>query len=195
MTTTPLQIDIDTSEVDSFVVKFPISGPKIAEKGLSSALDESLAFATGQVVDLAPVNTGIFRGSIFNENRGVEVDLFRGIDMEGIVSSSDFEPKVNAIEFGRAAGKMPPIEAILLWVKQRKLAGVFSVKTGKRLGSKATKERQDLAAAWGIAKHIAATGTEAQRVFERAFEASIEPIGKIFDDNIDLILNAWAKIE
>lgn len=192
---TPLQIDIDTSEVDSFVTKFPISGEKIAEKELSSGLDESLVFAMGQVVDLAPVNIGRFRGSIFNENRGVEVDLLRGIDMEGIVSSHDEEPKVNAIEFGRAAGKMPPIEAILLWVKQRKLAGVFSVKTGKRLGGKAKKERQDLAAAWGIAKHIAAFGTKAQRVFERAFEASIEPIGNIFDDAIDRILNFWSKID
>lgn len=197
MPTPPLSLDIDTSEVNSFVVKFPVSGAKIAERELDIALDDALTFAQLQAIDFAldVTNTGKFRSSIYTENQGVKVDLFRGIDLEGIVSSNDFEPKVNAIEFGRLPGKMPPIEKILLWVRERKLAGVFSVKTQRRLGSKAKKEKQDIAVAWGVARHIAKHGTKAQHVFERAFEESKDYIVKTFDDSIDRIITHWSRIE
>ncbi len=195
MATPPLTVDIDTSEIDAFVVKFPFKGAKIAERELDFALDDALGFTEARVVDFSPANTGVFRGSIFTENQGVEVDLLKDIDLEGFVSSSDFEPKVNAIEFGRLPGKMPPIEAILLWVKQRQLAGVFSVKTRKRLGSKAKKNKQDISTAWGVARHIAKHGTKAQHVFERAFEESGDYITKTFSDAIDRIITHWSRIE
>ncbi len=195
MTTTPLQIDIDTSEIESFLRKFPFEGAEIAEDGLDAALDDSLGFIENLAVDFMPVNTGVARGSVYSENRGTKVDLLRGVDLEGFVSSSDFAPKIEALEFGRAAGKMPPIEAIALWVKQRGLAGVFSVKTRKRLGSKAKKQKQDVSVAWAIARHIAKHGTEAQWVFKRAAEASEEYVNNAFDDALDQILNDWAKIE
>lgn len=195
MPTPPLTLGIDTSEVDDFVVKFPVSGAEIAEKELDIALDDALGFIEGQVVDFMPTNTGIARGSVYSENRGVEVDLLKGIDLEGFVSSSDFEPKINAIEYGRAAGKMPPVEAIALWVKQRGLAGVFSVKTRKRLGSKAKKRKEDLSAAWAIAIHIMRHGTKPQWVFKQAAEASEDYIDKVFNEAVDDIINHWSRIK
>ena len=70
------------------------------------------------------------------------------------------------LHVGRKPGKMPPIENILDWVKEKQIAGTYAVMgpTGypryKRQGGKAQQEREDLDAAWAIAQHIAKHGTK-----------------------------------
>src|SRR3990172_8656349 len=104
----PLTLEIDTSQIDQFV-------PRFVERELRIGLDDALGYTVAQVVDFTPDNTGILRESIYDDILGVKADI-SGVNLEGIVSSSDYEPKVNAVEFGRKPGKMPPVEAIALWV-------------------------------------------------------------------------------
>jgi hypothetical protein len=192
MANAPLSIEIDTSQIDRFIQRFPISGLRIAQRELTAALNDSLAFVENQVVDIAPVNTGIFRASIYSEITGSRVDI-REIDVSGVVSSSDFMPKVMAIEFGRKPGRMPPIENIALWMKRRGLVGLFSIRTRKRTGNKAMRQKQDVAAAWGMAKHIAKYGTKAQHVFERGAKASEGFVIRRFDEASDNTVKGWVQ--
>jgi len=189
----PLSIEIDTSQVDRFVAKFPMSGPRIAERELRIGLDDALGYTAAQVVERVPVNTGVLRESIYDEITGLRVSI-SGIDLEGVVSSSDYEPKVNAVEFGRKPGKMPPVEAIALWVARK---GLTERNPPKRRRVKITKREARrkgiLSIAWAVATHIATKGTVGAAMFQKGFEASQAYIVKTMDEAIDRILNAWSK--
>jgi len=193
----PLSIEIDTSQVDRFVARFPVSGPRIAERELRIGLDDALGYTMTQVVDRTPVNTGVLRESIYDEITGLRVNI-GGVDLEGIVSSSDYEPKVNAVEFGRKPGKMPPVEAIALWVRRKGLAGAYKVTAGKtgrhtRIGKREQQRREDWSLAWAIAIKIKRAGTKGAFMFTKAFEASQSYIVKVMDAAVDRILNAWSR--
>ncbi len=200
MTAQPLTVDIDLREVDSFLLHFPQSGPEIVRANLRVAMDDALSFTENQVVDNTPVNTSALRGSIYSEIRGIQASPLGGAEATGAVSSSDYELKVWAMESGRAPGKMPPIEAIALWVRRKGLAGTYSVETKKRIGSKSKKAREDLSLAWAIAIRIAKGTSRHQlmggyKMFEKGYNASNEHIVKAFDDAIDNILHHWSSVK
>jgi len=189
----PLTLEIDTSQIDRFVQRFPVSGPRIVERELRIGLDDALGYTTVQVVDFTPDNTGILRDSIYDDILGVKADI-GGVNLEGIVSSSDYEPKVNAVEFGRKPGRMPPVEAIALWVARK---GLTERNPPKRRRVKITKREARrkgiLSIAWAVATHIATKGTVGAAMFQKGFEASQAYIVKTMDEAIDRILNAWSK--
>ena len=58
----PLTLEIDTSQIDQFVQRFPVTGPRIVERELRIGLDDALGYTVAQVVDRTPVNTGILPG-------------------------------------------------------------------------------------------------------------------------------------
>ena len=189
-------ITIDTSQIDSFLLAFPKSGPQIVERELHGWLDDGLSYVEHKVIDRSPVNTGLFRGSVYSDVTVVDADVFRGAHAEGFVSSSDYEPKVWALEWGREpGGKMPPIEAIALWVKRKGLAGTYSVKTKKRQGGRAQRGKEDTSLAWAIAIHIARYGTKAIGMFQKAYEESKDYVEKTAGEAVDRILNYWSNIK
>src|SRR3990167_1451516 len=195
----PLTLEIDTSQIDRFVQRFPVTGPRIVERELRIGLDDALGYTTAQVVDRTPVNTGILRDSIYDDILGVKADI-GGVSLEGIVSSSDYEPKVNAVEFGRKPGRMPPVEAIALWVRRKGLAGTYKVTAGKsgrhaRIGKREKQRKEDLSLAWAIAIRIARFGTKGAFMFEKGLAASESYIVKTMDAAIDRILTAWSGIK
>lgn len=71
------------------------------------------------------------------------------------------------LHFGRKPGRMPPVDAILDWVREKHIAGTYAVtgagKRGypryKRQGSRAQRQMEDISMAWAIAKGIARKGT------------------------------------
>lgn len=92
-----------------------------------------------------------------------------------------------AVEYGRRAGKMPPVDMLFAWLKKRnstrkaksalQSALVYVNATGKK-----PKTTDDLlrSAAWALARHIAAKGTRPHPFFapavkknEKAFEEVI----------------------
>ncbi|HTE24955.1 HK97 gp10 family phage protein [Flavitalea sp.] len=56
-------------------------------------------------------------------------------------------------------------DAIQAWVKRKKIAGTYSVKTKRRTGNKATKEKQDKALAFVIARSIRKNGVNPHPFF------------------------------
>ncbi len=64
------------------------------------------------------------------------------------------------IHEGRKLGKPPPVQAIVDWVREKHLSGMYSVSTHKRLGSKTTQSAEDLSAAFAIARAIGEHGTQ-----------------------------------
>jgi hypothetical protein len=177
------QITIDTTQLDEFLKKFGAEAIPIVETKMRAALDESLEYLLALVADNTPVNYGMLRGSEYTEVRGVSADETRGVVLEGLVSSSDYEPKVTAMEYGRAIGKMPPIDAIALWVKRKGLA---------------TDEQEIRSIAFAIARAIGKGQAQHQRqpfaMFQTAFEKGGKQVEKTFDQATDEIIRGWSQL-
>lgn len=54
----------------------------------------------------------------------------------------------------KGTGTVSPVDALQAWVKRKGIAGTYSVKTRRRTGNAATKEKQDRALAFVIWRHI-----------------------------------------
>lgn len=103
-----------------------------------------------------------------NGNRATG-ELFRS----GIVNVEDLQAEIEYktehafyVEFGRKAGRMPPVSYIEQWVKKKGIATVAS-KGANRVLSNAIKS-----AAFAIAKHIAENGTKAYPYLYPAFNSN-----------------------
>lgn len=64
---------------------------------------------------------------------------------------------------GTSQGKM--FQFILAWTRRKGIAGRFSVKTRKRVGSKGTQQKEDLSAAWPIFLSILRNGVNPHPFF------------------------------
>jgi HK97 gp10 family phage protein len=72
---------------------------------------------------------------------------------------------------GRKEGTMKEfIKALTLWVQRKGIVGTYSVKTKRRTGKKAVRQRQNEAAAWAIAISILRNGTRPQPFMIPAYE-------------------------
>ena len=65
---------------------------------------------------------------------------------------------------------MPPLKPILKWVRKKGLAGSFSVKTKRRLGSKKTQTKEDLKIAEAIRWKISHVGTKPHPFLKNVFD-------------------------
>ena len=74
------------------------------------------------------------------------------------------------IEFGRRPGKPPPYRDLIKWVKRKKIAGSYSIKTRKRSGSKKRQDKENIGLAIAIAKSIGKKGTKAKPFLMPAFQ-------------------------
>ncbi len=179
----PVEISVDTRELDRYLGLLSTEGLTIVGEEFDDTLNDVLEYLQMLVVDRTPVNTGVLGDSVYTEVRGATIDN-RGVSMTGSVSSSDFEPKVWAMERGRTAGRYPPIEAIALWVKRKGI------------------EKDDAAirrAAFAIARAIAEGRSAHQlrggdRMFEQAATQGETYTEKAFDQMLDRILARWAGL-
>jgi hypothetical protein len=74
------------------------------------------------------------------------------------------------VEFGRKAGKMPPVDDITEWVVKKGILDTYSIKTGKRSRRGADFNYRAMSVAFLIAKKIQYRGTKAKPFFYQAFE-------------------------
>lgn len=94
--------------------------------------------------------------------------------------------KVNAIygaavEFGRRAGGMPPIEPILTWIRKKGLATTtHKTKSGKVVTDRrdASQEDEERSMAFAIAKSIAENGTQPRPFLIPAFKKGAKNLEK-----------------
>lgn len=179
---------IEADRFDEFAAKFAQVGDGTGKIGkmIVKAMIKALDIVGDQIDVRTPVNIGALRGSRSSDMHGTPLHL------TGVITTPLAYGIV--VENGRApGGKMPPVNAILYWVKRKGLAGTFSVKTRRRLGSQATRDKEDLAAAWAIARHIAKNGTKGAFMYRDGVEAARPYVEKLWDDLVDDLLTELSR--
>jgi HK97 gp10 family phage protein len=129
---------------------------------------------------LAPINMGTLRQSIHATSKNklthfVDVNVSYAPYIEfgtgGKVSIPSGYEQLAATFQGKKGGSLEDmIQALTLWVKRKGLAGNYSVKSGRRLGGKATKASEDEKLARFLAIKILKNGISPQPFLIPAFE-------------------------
>ena len=169
---------VDASELIEFIEQTE-GAERVAVREAGRTMDASLALFEEQVVTRTPVNTGVLRGSIATE-------FIRGtsLNMRGeVVTPLEYGAPV---EYGRKAGKMPPVAAIQIWV-QRKGVSFTDKKTGKVMTPEAT--------AYIIARAIG-RGSLAGKgafMFKQGFEAALPHVERAWESLLDRVIQELAK--
>ena len=162
-----LSIDIDTSEIAALLKKFP-QFEAIIFNEMETAMMSSMAVLEAEIAGQTPVNTGALAGSINHDVDGQNGQLIGTVG----TAISYGEP----VEFGRAAGKWPPIDAIELWVR-------------RKLGIGGNEARS---VAFLVARKIGQQGTDGAAMFEKGFDAGKPSVEKLWRN---VPPKAIAKIE
>lgn len=155
--TDELKLDIDTSEIEALLQRFPQFERLIAAE-IEATMDSSLEVLGEQVTGRTPVNTGALRGSITPIVRGSSPQL------EGILGTSLVYGF--SVEYGHPPGQPPPADQIELWVR-------------RKLGLSGSEARST---AFLIARAIGEFGTDGAFMFSLGFEAGREPVMKLWRD-------------
>jgi hypothetical protein len=160
------------------------NGIAAASKNVKIIVDAELQSASADFVSGARRDTPIDQGSLKRS-----ISYFKQREFEySVIAQIFYSP---FIEFG-TKGKYRPIpgteaiaaafkgykggnfqqmlKAIAAWVKRKGIAGRFSVKTRRRIGSKATQQSEDLKAAWPIALSILRNGINPHPYFFKQSE-------------------------
>lgn len=139
------------------------------------------------LTDNDSVVTGDLRGSVSSsevqvtkEAIFVEVGAGRGL------------PYAQAVEYGTKPHTPPlsitePGQPLYKFVEIKRLAGVYSVKTGRRLGGKKRQVDENRQVARAIWAHIRKFGTKPHPYFMPAIEQTKERIKKLFEEAIEQI--------
>jgi len=149
---------------------------KLLEEQIKQNLTDNDSIATGDLrASVSSSEVQVTENSIF-----VEVGAGRGL------------PYVRAVEYGSKPHTPPlsitePGRPLYEWVRIKQLAGIYSVKTGKRLGSKAKQIDENRQMARAIWAHIRKYGTKPRPYFEPAISQTAERIGKLFEQAVEKI--------
>lgn len=139
------------------------------------------------LIDNNSIATGDLRGSVSSsevqttkDSMFVEVGAGRGL------------PYARAVEYGTKPHTPPlsitePGQPLYEWVRLKQLAGVYSVRTSRRIGSKAKQIDENRQMARAIWAHIRKFGTKAHPYFEPAIEQTKERIMKLFEEAVNRI--------
>lgn len=149
---------------------------KLLEEQIKQNLTDNDSIATGDLRgSVSSSEVQVTKDAIF-----VEVGAGRGL------------PYARAVEYGTKPHTPPlsitePGQPLYEWVRIKQLAGVYSVRTGKRLGSKAKQMDENRQMARAIWAHIRKFGTKPHPYFEPAIEQTRERIMKLFEEAINKI--------
>jgi hypothetical protein len=141
------------------------------ETAMQAALD-----VLGQQIDArTPVNIGALQASRSSDVYGTAMQMF-GVTMTPLAYGWPMER-------GRAAGKMPPVDALEYWVKRKGVT--FAGKTPRQT-------------AWIIARAIAKGTTQHQRkggdkMYLEGTAAARPYVERIFDDLVDRLLQGLTQ--
>jgi hypothetical protein len=95
------------------------------------------------------------------------------------------------VEYGRRAGKMPPVEMLMEWLRKRTskskaLRSAVNILEGRRKRREAAYTKDDLlrSAAWGLARHIAKKGTRPHPFFGPAVEENKNAVNEYIAEEV-----------
>jgi|GEM_PF-1026180 len=149
---------------------------KLLEEQIKQNLIDNDSIATGDLrASVSSSEVQVTERAIF-----VEVGAGRGL------------PYARAVEYGSKPHTPPlsitePGQPLYEWVRIKQLAGVYSVRTRKRLGSRLQQIVENRKMARAIWAHIRKYGTKPHPYFEPAITQTAERIGKLFEQAVEKI--------
>ena len=158
---------------------------------LHDAMEEAVKQVEGAAKDNAPVAFGQLRASIGSQVTVSDTELLGEVSTNlGQVREGKLIGYAQAVEFG-SRPHWAPIKPLIEWVRIKRIAGIYSARTQKRLGGQIQQAREDMATAkriqWGIARH----GTRAQPFFFPAVESKREDVMRLFEEAIDRVITLF----
>lgn len=150
-------------------------------------LNLGLQTVQGYIEDEVPVNTGALSQSFISEVTGSQI-----ADMEGRV----FSPLAYAIviDQGRTPGaRMPPIDAIELWVKRKGIAKA----SNSNFGALSELDQEDTlrSLAWAIAKKIQRDGIKPAYFMQAGWDRAAPKVEGVFEIMAEMIAIALVEDE
>lgn len=185
------------------MVKFEITGDKelqvkireLGKRGVQAAL-RGLKITALEVLNNAKerLQQGGQRvtSKLFNSGKVVQSDT----KSEFEVVFGDMGQEVSYayyVEFGRRAGKMPPIDYITEWVVKKGLADTYNIKTRKRTNRDKVFDYRAMSIAFLIARSIAKKGTKARPFLFPAFEEKERNVIKNIETEISKEINKLTR--
>lgn len=165
MSDQPLTWRIDLTDITDFAAALS-RHPEQVSNEIRKMMQISLDTLEQTIAGNTPVNNGLLRGSLTNRMQGHPATWLVG---------EVFSPLIYAepVEHGRKPGKMPPVDAIELWVI-------------RKLGISDPNESRQVA--FAIARKIAKYGTAGAGMFQKGFDQASGPIMRLWDTLPDKIL-------
>ena len=161
---------------------------KAGRRGLRKGALKIVNDAKGRLKNNGNVVTGMLRAS--GKVQAVEGDP-DAVDA-GFFSQDTKGGYAYFVEYGRRAGKMPPVEMLMEWLRKRTskskaLRSAVNILEGRRKRREAAYTKDDLlrSAAWGLAKHIAKKGTRPHPFFGPAVEENKNTISEYIAEEVE----------
>ena len=161
---------------------------KAGRRGLRKGALKIVNDAKGKLKSNGSVVTGMLRAS--GKVQAVEGDP--DAVGAGFFSQDTKGGYAYFVEYGRRAGKMPPVEMLMEWLRKRTskskaLRSAVNILEGRRKKREAAYTKDDLlrSAAWGLAKHIAKKGTRPHPFFGPAVEENKNTISEYIAEEVE----------
>lgn len=161
---------------------------KAGRRGLRKGALKIVNDAKGKLKTNGSVVTGMLRAS--GKVQAVEGDP-DAVDA-GFFSQDTKGGYAYFVEYGRRAGKMPPVEMLMEWLRKRTskskaLRSAVNILEGRRKRREAAYTKDDLlrSAAWGLAKHIAKKGTRPHPFFGPAVEENKNAVNEFIAEEVE----------
>ena len=150
-------VDINYDNLLAFAHK--VGGTAVVlDAEMRKRIDKSLDVFQQAVQLETPVNMGALRGSVLPSVTGT------ALDWTGILTTALSYGL--PVEFGREPGRMPPPQALELWVVRKwGLQG-----------------EQAVQASWALARHIAKHDTKGAFMFQKGFDNALPAVMRLWDD-------------
>ena len=152
---------------------------KNATQGLEDELKASVMKIASDAKRRAPKNLGTLAQGIGFAGNGLTWDTFATASYAAYMEFGTggrvkipvgFEQYAAQFKGGKGGTFKDMVLAIAQWVKRKGITGTYSVKTQKRTGNKATRQSQDMQAAYAIAISILKKGIKPQPFMIPAYE-------------------------
>lgn len=161
---------------------------KAGRRGLRKGALKIVNDAKGKLKSNGSVVTGMLRAS--GKVQAVEGDP-DAVDA-GFFSQDTKGGYAYFVEYGRRAGKMPPVEMLMEWLRKRTskskaLRSAVNILEGRRKKREAAYTKDDLlrSAAWGLARHIAKKGTRPHPFFGPAVEENKNAVNEYIAEEVE----------
>lgn len=161
---------------------------KAGRRGLRKGALKIVNDAKGKLKTNGSVVTGMLRAS--GKVQAVEGDP-DAVDA-GFFSQDTKGGYAYFVEYGRRAGKMPPVEMLIEWLRKRTskskaLRSAVNILEGRRKRREAAYTKDDLlrSAAWGLARHIAKKGTRPHPFFGPAVEENKNAVNEYIAEEVE----------